>query len=401
MRLKDFLLVVLLLLVTGCSNPRTPYRTDVRNVIFIVVDTIRANHLGFMGYDRGTSPFLDEFAARSIIFDNMYTPKALTHPSFTSLLSGLHPIHNKIYKNMWPISEDLHMLPEDFQTAGYRTVFLSASAIINSQYRMDQGFDEYVDCDPHPEEAWSIIEKVHQQTEDLSKPLFLGIHLWEPHSPYDPHPEYLAMYADPGYEGPMDGSIEVLDAFTLYQVELKSTDIQHAVDRYDGEIRFIDDKLRELFDYFEEKGLINNSIIIITADHGESLGDDHIFQHRYDTEVELHIPLIMHFPHDVNAGLRIPALSDNTDIMPTVMDILGIQIPPDLDGISMFPLFNDPTLEHRDKLLSVGVNDSGRFVYSEFDGRTRIRIEPPVEEPEPVWLDEQSMERLRALGYIH
>ena len=388
-------------LAFGCTgNSRNQYRSGVQNVIIIAIDTLRANHLGFMGYDRETSPFLDELAEQSIVFENVYTPKALTLPAFASLFTGLHPIHTRVYKNMWPLSEDTHILSEDFQAAGYKTVFLSASAILQSKYRMNQGFDDYIDCDPHPEEAWSIIEKVHHQTEDLSRPLFLGIHFWEPHSPYDPLPEYIEMFADPEYEGPMDGSVEVLDAFTLHQVELKNTDIQHAIDRYDGEIRFIDDKLRELFDYFEEKGLIDNSIIIITADHGESLGDNHIFQHRYDTEVELHIPLIIHFPGDIDAGLRIPHLAEITDILPTVMDILGIPVPDDLDGISMFPLFNDPEKEHRSKLVSLGVDDLGYFLFSEFDGRTRVRIEAPVEDPEPVWLDEQDRERLRALGYI-
>jgi arylsulfatase A-like enzyme len=367
----------------------------------IAIDTLRANHLGFMGYERDTSPFLDELAARSVVFDNIYTPKSLTHPSFTAMFSGLHPIHNKIYENMWPIAEDLHMLPEDFQAAGFRTVFLSASGIIHSRYRMNKGFDEYIDADPHPEEAWHMIEKARAQTEDLSKPLFLCVHFWEPHSPYDPPPEYLAMFADPNYEGPMDGSVDVLNAYTLWQIELLSTDVQHAVDRYDGEIRGLDDQLRSLFDYFEEKGLMDNSIIIVTADHGESLGEDHIFQHCYDTNIELQIPLILHFPGDVDAGLRIPQLAENTDILPTVMDILGIRIPEGIDGISMFPLFNHPELVHRAKLLSVGVDDPGYFQYSEFDGTRRVRVEAPVEDPEPVWLDEQDRERLRALGYIH
>ncbi len=404
MRHTAFIAALLIssLFLTGCTgSAKIPYRQNVKNVIIIAIDTLRANHLGFMGYPRETSPFLDEFAARSIIFDNIYTPKALTLPSFASLFTGLHPKNTQIYKNMWPLSEDLHLLVEDFQAEGFITIFLSASGILHSRYRMDQGFDTYIDADPHPEEAWHIIEKIHEQTENILEPFFLVAHFWEPHSPYDPDPDVLDLFADPNYEGPMDGSVDVLNAYNLRQVELTGVDIQHAIDRYDGEIRWLDNQLKELFDYFDEKGFIDNSIIVITSDHGELLGENHLFQHRRDSNIELQIPLIMHFPGDLDPGLRVPALAEITDILPTIMDVLGIGIPAEIDGMSMFPLFSDPEFEFRTKLLSVGVDDPGYFLYSEFNGNHRVRVEPDFDDPEPVWLDEQDRERLRSLGYIH
>ncbi len=400
-RLGNILIILFLVCLTiGCGNAKSPYAANVENVIIIVVDALRANHLGFMGYERDTSPFMDEFVKRSIVYENAFVVKSLTLPSFTCLFSGLHTTNNKIYKNMWPLAEDLPMLTENFQTEGFRTIFFSASGILHSRYRMNKGFDVYLDADPHPEEAWHIIEKVKTEIENTTGPMFMAIHFWEPHSPYDPAPEMMAVFADPEYEGPMDGSVEVLNNYILRKIELGREDVQHAIDRYDGEILWIDTYLRELFDYFEEKGLVDNSLIIITADHGERLGEGHIFQHRRDTNWELHIPLVMHFPNDMGAGKRIKGLVEITDILPTVMDILGMRIPKTIDGISTEYLFELPFLEHRKELLSVGVNDPGYFLYSKYDGQERWRVEPDIEAPEPHFLDSQSRERLKALGYI-
>ena len=398
-------LLILACMAINCGDLKPhPFSVNVKNVILIVVDTLRANHLGFMGYERETSPFLDEFAAKSVVFENAYVTKSLTLPSFTCLFTGLHTINNKIYKNMWPLSEDLHHLTEDFQDAGFKSYFFSASGILHSRYRMNKGFDVYIDADPHPEEAWHIIEKVTDEINKLdenSPPIFMAIHFWEPHSPYDPDPEVLSLFADPEYEGPMDGSVEVLNNYILRKIELNDADVQHAIDRYDGEIRWLDDQLREFFGFLDEKGLIDNSIIILTSDHGERLGEDHIFQHRRDTELELHIPLVYHFPSDLGAGTRIPALVENTDTLPTVMDILGIRLPKDIDGLSLEHLIGNPDAEHRDLLVSVGINDSGRFVYSHFTGKYRERVKLDIPEPEPVFLEEQDRERLRALGYLN
>ncbi|HEX9746082.1 MAG TPA: sulfatase [bacterium] len=396
------LVTLLVFFLPGCSPPKKmPYAQNIRNVIIIACDTLRAGHLGFMGYERDTSPFIDSIAERSVVFENMYTPKSLTLPSFTSFFSGQHPTTTKIYKNMWPLAEDQHMLTEDFKKAGYQTMFFSASGILHSRYKLNKGFDFYRDADPHPEPAEHILQLVKEKLDEgINKPLFLTVHFWTTHSPYDPYPEYEELFADPEYEGPMNGTVDTLNAYNLYQLDLEPKDIRHGVDLYDGEIRELNDEVRDLWEYFDEKGLIDNSLIIFWSDHGERLGEEHLFQHRRDSEWELHVPLFMHFPGDFMGGTRISSLAETTDILPTVMEILGVRAPKNIDGISLYPLFENPDADHRNVLISLGVDDSGKFLFSQWDGFERVRIPSPVPDPVPVFLDEQDLERLRALGYI-
>jgi len=313
----------------GCDTPPLEFSLsdNIENVIVIVVDTLRANHLGYNGYERDTSPFIDSLAERSVVFKNAYTPRSLTLPSFTCLFSGLHTIRNGIFQNAWPLDDDLHLLTEDFKNAGFTTLGFPASDIMAERYGIARGFDFYELPENLPGNAEAINGMVKGQLDIQDGPFFAFIHFWEPHSPYDPPPDYLEMFADSYYTGPMDGAVETLNSYNLGQLSLSPTDIQHAIDRYDGEVRFIDDHIKNLFDYFDEKGYTENSLIIFAADHGESLGEGHFFQHLRDSEVELHIPLFFHFPNDFKAGRTIPALVENTDIFPTIMEILGMKIP--------------------------------------------------------------------------
>jgi len=405
MRLPGFLLALFLIgtLIVGCSkpDPRLKYSKDIENIIIIAVDTLRANHLGFMGYDRPTSPFIDELASKSVIFTNAYSTISMTLPSFTCLFTGRHTIHNNIFKNMWPWDDELHSLVSDFQSAGFDTTAFAASGIMKSRYNQNRGFNTWTDPIHHPQEMSVTVDMVKEKLEQTTGPIFLLVHIWEPHVPYQPDPEVASLFVDPNYNGRMDASVDLLDAYTLHMLrpDLTEADVRHAVDLYDGEVRWVDNQLRDLFDFFEQKGLIENSLIIFLADHGESLGEDHIFNHRRDREVELHIPLFFHFPGDLNAGRRIPALVENTDILPTVMEVLGITPPENIDGISLFPLITGETTEHREKLLSVGTDDTGSFLYSEYDGERRYKVDVGIN-PSTRELSEEEIKLLESLGYI-
>ncbi len=397
-----YTVLILALLTLGCgTGDRAPkYASNVENVIVVVIDTLRANHLGFMGYRRLTSPNLDEFSERCIIFDNAYCPRSLTLPSFTSLWTGLHTIHNGIFQNAWPLADDLHLLVEDFRDAGFYTIGGPASDILAKRHGIGRGFEVYDQPENPPRLAGDAIDTVVGEMENADGQMFVFFHFWEPHSPYEPESNALAMFADPLYSGPMDGSVEVMNAYNLNEIELGPDDIRHAIDRYDAEIFALDRHLGNLFEYFDETGLTENSIIIVTADHGESLGEGHFFQHLRDTEIELHIPLMFHFPGDLDGGIRIDALVEITDILPTIMEILDVPIPEGIDGISMRPLLDGSETEIHDHLLSVGTKHEDRYLYSTWDGVTRSRVDVPVM-PDPRDLDPETQERLRSLGYIN
>ncbi len=384
------IILALLTLPSGCetNDKTTGFRSDIQNVILIVIDTLAANNLSFMGYDRKTSPFQDRLAERSVVFNRAYTPRALTLPSFASLFSGIHTIRNKVRENWEDVPNDLHLLPEEFQKAGFITAGITAAKPIASKYGISGGFDYYLDTSEpqiHASEVVSLVAdfldaEPEERTVSWSgtdKPLFLFVHFFDPHTPYSPDPDVLAEFADPDYNGRVDGSLEVFKQHNTYEIEFNEQDIQHTRDLYDAEIRTLDDYIKELFDLLDEKGLMQNSLIIITADHGENLNEHHAIGHGQPYEIGLHIPLIFLFPNDLGAGTRIDATVQNMDILPTAMDIIGIPIPEGIDGGSLLPFIEDPSNKEnriRDYALACGFynseNDQG--VYSIFNGRYRL-----------------------------
>ncbi len=432
-------------------------RPEVRNVILIVVDTLAAQHLGFMGYERDTSPFMDELASRSIIFDRAYTPKSETLPSFTSIFSGLHPRTHRVLENGVWIPETVHMLTEDFRDAGFITWGVPAFRVIDGSYGLKRGFTFYANAPALPHRAPRIIERVsgllegHQLSGEPSfvgetKPLFLFTHFYDPHTEFTPDPDVLAMFADPLYDGPVDGTWELFKKYNNYEIEFDEADLRHVRDLYDAEIRTFDNNLREFFVCLERVGLMENSVIVFTADHGENLGEHHFITHGHPYEKSLHVPLLVHFPDNKAAGTRIDVLVETTDIMPTLMDLMGIPIPGNLDGSSLMPLLTEsgePYEHGRSYLAACGrCDDNGDRSWSVFDGKYRFTrgvdwMEEPVlydifldpmeseniasQNPdlveyfealltiaagdglphEPFEMDAETREMLESLGYLH
>jgi len=387
----------------GHTAGRYPH---VKNVILIVVDTFSAQHLGFMGYDRDTSPFMDDLAAKSVVFERAYTPESKTEPAFTSILSGLHPATHGVVDNGTRLPDDIHFLTQDFRDDGFTTWGIPAADVINGRYGFFNKFDFYSQAPPVPLPASKIIGKISGLLEnhprfgepefDISgPPLFLMLHFYDPHTEYTPDANVLAQYIEPGYDGIVDGTWTQFNKYNNDEIEFDSADIQRTEDMYDAEIRTFDDRLRELFNLFERTGLLDDSVIVLTADHGENLGEHHFITHGLPYEASLHIPLLIHFPDDMWGGARIDNLVEDTDIVPTLMEITSIPIPENLDGQSLVPLIDPERNSYgsssgyteREYLFSLGympgselptidapqisIND---FTYSIFNGTHRLTV---------------------------
>jgi len=447
-----------MLLITGCgaSNPPSDYRDGIKNVILIAVDTLAAKNLSYMGYERETSPFLNEFSKRCVVFKSAYTPKALTLPSFTSIFSGLHPVSHNVQRNGVEIPEDVHFLTENFQDSGFRTVGFTASKVISGRYGMDKGFSDYDDTIRFEVPADRINRNVGSflrgdqsegrlRWEGEEEPLFLLIHYFDPHTDYNPAVVYFEEFADPEYEGRVTGAASVFSRYNQGKIRFDESDLKHTRDLYDAEIRTLDDFLRQLISLLEENGLMDNSAIVITADHGENLGEHKYITHGHPYEAGLHVPLMFHFPRDAGAGIEIDSLVETTDIMPTLLELAGIEIPGGLDGHSIQSLMidqSDPENVGREFLLACGGRGQDRErTYSILDGRHRLiynivwstesllydlendpheEIDLAGENPElvgqlealvevmsagedmsvPVEMDPETEEMLRSLGYI-
>jgi arylsulfatase A-like enzyme len=457
--LRNFCFFLLPILFIGCPRPNhaPAPRLEGPNVIIVVVDTLGAYDLGFMGYDRDTCPFLNELAQKCIVFDRAYAPKAQTLPSFTSLWSGLHPVTHNIQDNGVVVPDSIHFLVEDFRDAGYQTVGVAAGGVLARKYKPDKGFSTYFDCTAHDIKAPEVLDKVRGYLEgagEAGKPtydpdngrLFLFVHFFDPHTDYEPDPQILAQFADPNYSGPVDGTLDVFGAYNRYEIEFNEADLQHTEDLYDAEIRTLDDYLRELFDIFERNGLTDNSIIVFTGDHGEDLGEHHYITHGHPYERGLHIPLLFYLPDEKSAGTRVKTLIEIQDVLPTLMDMLDIPVPDGIDGMSYRKVLENPDAateeDSREFVLSCGgFNNEEKRTYSLFDGHYRlirdirwsdepllydIRVDPleknniagehpdvvelqsaiidilsegagPVEHPE---YDPETYEMLKSLGYV-
>jgi len=359
------------------------------NVILIVVDTLAAQHLGFMGYERDTSPFMDELASRSVVFDCAYTPKSTTGPAVTSLLSARHPARHGVIDNGVNLPPDIRFLTEDFRDAGFATWGVAAARVLGAQYGFDRGFDYYANIPAIPHDAPAIIERLKRilggspwlgepSRAETRGPLFLMVHFYDPHTDYAPDEDILAGFADPEYSGVVDGTGEQLLRYNDYEIDLDEGDLRRVRDLYDAEIRTFDDHLRTLFDLLGEYGLIDRSIIVLTADHGENLGEHHFTTHGHPYEASLHIPLLFHFPGDRFGGTRIDAVVENTDILPTLLELADVEIPNGLDGGSLMGLI-DPeageTYPQREYLYAIGYPTEAGRTYGAFDGRYRLIVD--------------------------
>ncbi len=308
------------------------------NVILIVLDTLRADHLGVYGYERDTSRNLDNFAKNSIWFSRAMTSAPWTPPALGSFFTGLYAsAHGMMPPNGRELARKASsMLDQKNETIaeilkrnGYQTAGITPNPWIKAEFGYDQGFDNYYYRDrARAEEITRAGEKVIKGF-DKNKPFFLFIHYLDPHDPYNPPGEYAKKY---------QGALKAAeyDEKTLEDMNL-----------YDGEVRYMDDMLGKFFESLKQAGVWDNSLIIVVADHGEQFKEHgnqgHGFQ-LYNEEV--HVPLF------VKAGSQArkeESLASSVDIFPTILDWAGVAKPPQAQGVS---LLNAEALKARRGVLS-------------------------------------------------
>lgn len=404
------------------------FRSGIKNVLLIGIDTCRVDQLGFYGCPRNTTPFLDKIAEKSVVFENAYSPRSLTRPAFTSLLTGIHPVYSGVMENthVWP--DGLRSLVEDIQydTRGpalheqsstvtpdlWYTFGIPACGVIRAEHGFSRGFNYYYDPAPHGQVWERTAEQITEVAMDQidffeGNKFFMFMHLWDVHSPYEASDYSTLKLCDPYYNGPFLDPVditqrELINFYHQGELLLSDEDITYVRDLYDAQIRDIDRELEDFFRWMMDEGYWDNTLVIITADHGEMLGEDHRFFHGRPTEQELHIPLMFHFPGDTGGGTRVEGLVEITDIMPTVLDLLGVQITHEIDGISLLPLMANPDLPGRPSVLAIGGQPIEVREKSIWDGEWRRSVDiisdTMVEGNEQVTAEE--LEQLRALGYV-
>ena len=318
-----------LVAMLGCS----PQATRDWNVLLITVDTLRADHLSCYGYERATSPTIDELAQGGALFEQAIAQRSQTWPSLTSIRTSLYPHEHGVRRNGQPLEGPARTLARVMQEHGYRT----AASLTNMRRAKHPGFEEVFFFKGDARDLQATRSAIDWLTTAGDTKFFFWLHYIAPHKPYRPPAPFDQKFGEP-YSGDVDGERETLDRITLDKVELSDEDLAHVVALYDGEIAFVDDQIRQVLDVLEASGLDDNTLIVFSSDHGEELFQrNHYFYHSnsiYDSV--LHIPWIVRLPDqsDGAAGRRVSRVVESIDFAPTVLDLLALPIPDSFRGES-------------------------------------------------------------------
>ncbi|MCP2605890.1 sulfatase-like hydrolase/transferase, partial [Candidatus Aminicenantes bacterium AC-335-O07] len=297
------------------------------NYILITVDTLRADRIHCYGFNKIETPYIDLFAEKGIKFERCIAQTPLTLPSHTSLLTGTQPIFHGVRDNGgFLVPQELITIAELFKEKGYNTSAFVSAYVLDSKWGLNQGFDYYFDRFDLSKFKTISLGRVQRRGEETmdealawlkkhkDKKFFTWIHLYDPHTPYDPPSPFKEKY--PGRP-------------------------------YVGEVAYTDYQLGRLWNYLEENNLLDKTIIVFTSDHGESLGEHKESTHGFFIYQEaIHVPLIFVFPFKKLQGLVRSQVVSLVDIMPTILEMAGIPLPSQIQGKSLVPLFfNNNELE--------------------------------------------------------
>lgn len=308
------------------------------NVVLVLVDTLRADHMGLYGYSRPTTPELDRFARQALVFDRAYSQSACTFPTVNALLTSA-PVARffRQPRGSMGIPPGVPTLALRLREAGYATAAVSTSEIVratpsrvNPVGGFDPGFDSFDEtCQLQPAACVNAVARARLQ--GLREPFFLYLHYLDPHAPYAPParaprhfagpPEGLRDFARAGDPRPV-ASLPAADRRAF----LRPGELRQLLDLYDDEIAYVDAQLGQLFAEIESRGLLGRTVVVVTADHGESFLDHDEMTHCQSVyDAQTRTPLLIRLPGGP-AG-RTETIAQTVDVMPTLLDVLGLARP--------------------------------------------------------------------------
>lgn len=349
---------ILLFILTGCFHTKQP-----PPIYLIVIDTLRVDALSCYGGRRPT-PGLDQFAAESVLFENCLAPSSWTVPSVASLMTGLYPFHHGTTKalqhagrvvSQQVLSTGYTTMAEICQKNGYRTYGVSANGHIAREYGFAQGFDQYVEHSFTAKETvaagWAGLAPRVTAEARFGQPTFVMLYYFDPHHPYAPQQPYIGEYEPNWHDKPVD--LLTRDMVKLVQDDYfakhpEMIDLARAL--YDSEVAALDAHLAKLLPSLPG---YDKAWIILTSDHGESFGEEGKMLHGNNLrQTEAHIPLLIKMPQKQLAGTRISQPVSLVDLLPTVVEILGLPQPPSGDGVSLLPLLRPNPPEQARRLFA-------------------------------------------------
>ena len=413
-----------LLLVLAAESTRTAvvsstHCEDNPNIVWIVLDALRADHLGCYGYPKDTSPFLDELAASSVRFEHALSQESYTLASVASYFTSTYPPLTDVLYDL----PDIDVLQRRFLTVaegladvGYGTAAFVFNPHLQARFRFDQGFEVYDDeilpavplhsSEPHIHDLFDTAARIHRKVSRFldqraetgdERPLALYLHYRDIHGPYVPPPPYHDLFAPEDWNEAqrrvaLRGSCRTKDQDAPPFIE----DLEYRLAQYDGEIRYTDDALAELFKLLASHGLdLDNTLVVVTADHGEEFRDPHpddpgSWTHGRTLYMEqVRVPLIVSLP-DGERGLVVDQPVELMDVGPTLLEaaVCSTSAPPAaFQGRSLIPLLKGGDLRPR-PVFSGGNHGRGLVLaddlsYYSFDEGTKFKESDHAHRPGP------------------
>lgn len=438
------------------------------DLIVVSIDSLRSDHLGAYGYARDTSPTIDRLAEEGVRFENVVSTTSWTLPAHAALFTGLYDSAHGLVFDGLRLGEGHVTLAEVLREAGYHTAGFYGGPYLHPTFGLDQGFELWESCMTKLPEDLSgpaarrqarggvdrahadvtgprTLEEVGRWLEEAgdSRPFFLFLHLWDVHYDYIPPERFVARF-DPDYEG--DLTSEDFARNPRIHADMPERDLEHLVALYDGEIRFTDHILGRILERLDERGRLENAIVVVTADHGDEFFEHGGKGHRRTLFDEvLRVPLVVWAPGRADAGSVVETQVRLLDLMPTLLSLAGVELPVAVQGRDLTPLLRGGSLPpvpalaelhgprkairalrtNREKLIADG---EGRFWHYDLEedageqhprpaepaalrsaaGRLRelvasvnaLREELGPRRAEPARTSPAMRERLRALGYL-
>ena len=349
------------------GGPERPY------VLLIGIETLRADHVGCMGYSRNTTPTFDAIAKEGVVFSKVMATSSWTMPTVMSVLTSLYPEAHGTTSYDRKLPEDVNTIAEVLRENDYKTVAFVSNPALDGRHGFYQGFDLYDDfsvwlgfgklvggpnADPNLDvhqiltnkqltrSALRWIEQHHQE------PFFMFTFYFDPHYDYIPPPPFDTMF-DPNYDGSVDGRGIVKEPRKSNRPPQR--DLDHIIALYDGEIRYTDTYVSKLLNAFARFGILDRTFVVIFGDHGDEFYEHGSTGHAHTLYNELiHVPLILKWPSMIPKGKRIEALVSQVDIMPTILDYLGIKHQQPMQGTSLRDLIEGRVRQVHDFVFSGG-----------------------------------------------
>ena len=341
-------LVALALSTAGCGRDGSGL-ASAPDVLLVTVDTLRADYLGAYGFAGETSPHFDALAARSVVFERALAASSRTAPSHASIMTSLFVRQHALGAGDGTTRlGDERTLAEYFREAGYATAAFVGNATLSRRSGLDRGFETYDDELPHAERNRPYrFERSGAETSERALawltaqngPSLLWVHLQDPHGPYTPPPPFdqtFNLEAQPGdHPLPVHESQSSFRGVPAYQALEGLVEPRQYRSRYAGEIRFADESLGKLLAACEARAAARGVIILVTGDHGESLGEnERYFSHGFATTAEQsHVPLLLHAP-ELAPGRR-SELVHHIDVLPTLLELAGLPLPEEPRGVAL------------------------------------------------------------------